>query len=244
MDTLARVAARNQRPSLGRPAIEENLRRYFAERQPCARYASFDYAFNYFQSQRERDAIGDIASMSQMQLSCLHLGFYLASWGMLRGSGDLLQRSIKFLEPLVTVIAAAPPMMWEIDAHSYSDDAWWMLEEFAGRIRTALGTERTSARASDTMVTKIMLGVFGCVPAFDTNFKGGFGVSTFSRSALQQVAEFYHSNAATIERYRWPTLDFDSGRDSSRRYTRAKVIDMIFFVEGREMASTRGVKNG
>jgi hypothetical protein len=29
-----------------------------------------------------------------------------------------------------------------------------------------------------------------------------------------------------------PTLDFDTGVASNRRDTRAKVIDMIFFVEG------------
>lgn len=35
-----------------------------------------------------------------------------------------------------------------------------------------------------------------------------------------------------IERYRVPTLDFDSGAETDRRYPRAKVIDMIFFIEG------------
>jgi hypothetical protein len=35
-----------------------------------------------------------------------------------------------------------------------------------------------------------------------------------------------------IDRHRTPTLDFDTGMPTNRRYTRAKVIDMIFFVEG------------
>ena len=49
------------------------------------------------------------AASSNMQLSCLQLGFYLASWGMLRGSTDLLKRSVKHLAPLVEAIADAPP---------------------------------------------------------------------------------------------------------------------------------------
>ena len=35
-----------------------------------------------------------------------------------------------------------------------------------------------------------------------------------------------------IERNRVHTLDFDTGLPTGRRYSRAKVIDMIFFVEG------------
>lgn len=35
-----------------------------------------------------------------------------------------------------------------------------------------------------------------------------------------------------IERHRVPTIDFVTGEPTNRRYSRAKVIDMIFFVEG------------
>ena len=31
----------------------------------------------------------------------------------------------------------------------------------------------------------MMLGVFGCVPAFDTYFRKGSGVSTFSKGSLR-----------------------------------------------------------
>jgi len=72
--------------------IEQNLKQ-FAEglgknrgRQAVERYASFDYCFNYFQTFREEDKIEELADLSHIQLSSLQLGFYLASWGMLRGS--------------------------------------------------------------------------------------------------------------------------------------------------------------
>jgi hypothetical protein len=41
-----------------------------------------------------------------LQLSCLHLSFYLASWGMFRGSSFLLEKSAKFFEPLVRTISS------------------------------------------------------------------------------------------------------------------------------------------
>ena len=72
----------------------------------------------------------------------------------------------------------------------------------------------------------------GCVPAFDTNFKKGFGVATFGRKSLRKIGQFYRDNTALIDAHREMTLDFDTGAPTERRYTWAKVIDMVFFIEG------------
>jgi hypothetical protein len=211
--------------------VERNLKAYLGAREPTARYTSFDYCYNHFQSHRGRD-VAELASPSGMELSCLHLGFFLASWGMLRGSTALLRRSIKHYTPLVDVIASVNPRVWEIDAHAYTDESIQLLLEAASQLSTAL-----PEGASDTLVTKIMLGVFGCVPAFDTYFRKGFGVGAFSKKSLGKVADFYQDHAEAIEAHRVPTLDFATGEETTYRYTRAKVIDMIFFVEGGALAA-------
>lgn len=207
--------------------IEANVRTYLEDRRPTDRYASFDYCFNYFQARREEGRIADLADGVELQVACLQLGFYLASWGMYRGSTILLQRSLAHLAPVIDVIARAPVDAWDIDADGYTRDACKSLLEVGAQIRAAF-----PEGATDTLVTKIMLGVFGSVPAFDTNFKTGFGVYAFGENALMRVGRFYRESAEAIERHRVPTLDFDTGVASNRRYTRAKVIDMIFFVEG------------
>lgn len=210
----------------GRVDIERNLAQYLGDREPTVRYASFDYCFNHFQAFREDGRAAEVASPENLELSCLHLGFYLASWGMLRGSTDLLKRSIKHLVPTIDTIATTPADVWELDAHAYDEHSIDLLLDTAARLRTGLPD------ASNILVTKVMLGVFGCVPAFDTFFKKGFAVSTFGRKSLHKVAGFYRENADTIEAHRVPTLDFATGRHSERLYTRTKVIDMIFFIEG------------
>lgn len=195
-------------------------------RTPNARYASFDYCFNYFQSFREAGNIESIADVNNIQTTCLHLGFYLASWGMLRGSADLLQKSARHLVPAIELIATAETALWEIDAHCYTE----------ANIQRLLAMRRSLCQTypgmSDILATKIMLGVFGNVPAFDTNFKKGFKVATFGPKALRKIADFYKENSLVIEKHRIPTLDFLSGEPTARNYTRAKVIDMAFFVEG------------
>ena len=225
------AVSREERQSVGElPGdvdIEANIRTYLKDRRSTDRYASFDYCFNYFQSRREDGRIGELANGPELQLACLHLGFYLASWGMYRGSTVLLQRSVAYLVPVIEGIARTPNAAWSIDADGYSHEACRLLLDTASRIRAAF-----PEGATDTLVTKILLGVFGSVPAYDTNFRKGFGTAIFGESSLMRIGRFYRENADVIERYRVPTLDFDGGGETDRRYPRAKVIDMIFFVEG------------
>lgn len=207
--------------------IEANLNAYLGAREPTGRYTSFDFCHNYFRAHHEDGRVINLADDDAMQVSCLHLGFYLASWGMLRGSSVLLQRSVKHFAPVVEVMAQSPDEIWSIDADDYSDQACSVMFDVGRRVRAAF-----PEGASDILVTKIMLGVFGCVPAFDSYFKKGFGVWKFGRKALDRVNRFYGENADVIERHRVPTIDFATGAPTERRYSRAKVIDMIFFVEG------------
>jgi len=207
--------------------IEANLDHYSRDREPESRYASFDYCFNYFQTAREQGKLDCLVSGESLQLSCLHLGFYLASWGMFRGSSTLLQHSVRRFIPVVTELVSAPAELWTMDADQYSEDAIQMIMSFRGQLGGTL-----PGRASDTLVTKVMLGTMGCVPAFDTSFRKGFAVWTFGVKSLRKVGQFYEDNIDVIESHRKQTLDFDTELPTTRRYTRAKVIDMIFVVQG------------
>ena len=100
--------------------IEANLKTYLGQRTPTTRYTSFDYCYNHFQLHRERGALSELVVGPNLQLSCLHLAFYLASWGMLRASSALLQRSVKHYVPVIEVIASSPPAIWNVDAHCYT----------------------------------------------------------------------------------------------------------------------------
>jgi hypothetical protein len=212
------------------------------------RYASFDYCFNYFQSFRDTRNVRQLASPQSMQLSCLHLGFYLASWGMYRGSAELLQKSARYLVPVVELIASTDRLIltsgetpWDIDLDCYTETNIDLLLLAAARIRDV------RPAMSDTLITKIMLGVFRNVPAFDDNFRYGCKVAricaTFGKKSLNEIREFYRRNAAVIDKYRVPSLDFVTGQQTGRAYTRAKVIDMAFFMEGLNRETYAGQKD-
>ncbi len=108
--------------------VDRNIQRYIegggrdSGQHPDGRYASFDYCFNYFQSFREQKRIGDICSFENIEQSCFQLGFYLASWGMLRGSSFLLWKSIRFYRCLLEMIAHGDQRLWDLDVDSYTDE--------------------------------------------------------------------------------------------------------------------------
>lgn len=198
-----------------------------------ARYASFDYCFNYFQSFKDKK---EIANDVNMQMSCLQLGFYLASWGMLRGSSFLLQKSALFYKPLIEYIANHCDEIWKIDVSNYTDENIKKLLVCKKEIKKILETGGINETNKDILITKIMLGVFGCIPAFDTYFKKGTGLGVVNETALKVIKDFYLQKdiqAFVLGRTgKTKTFEFKTGDAGKRSYTQAKIIDMIFFVEG------------
>jgi hypothetical protein len=210
--------------------VASNVRSYLGDDlrlNPNERYASFDYCFKWFQQFHEAGRVDALVDSTNRQASCMQLGFYLASWGMYRGSTALHKRSAYHLLPVLDAIVSMPDEVWALDVDRYDEQSFDVLRDASRRIRAAI-----PEGASDILTTKILLGVFGCVPAFDTQFRRGFGVATFGRSAVSAIAAYYERHHEDVERLRVAALDFDTGEPASRQYTRAKVIDMVFFIEG------------
>ncbi len=221
--------------------IEANITRFMGTRGPTLRYTSFDYCFNYFQSHRTDPA--QLLAPGKLETSCLQLGFYLASWGMLRGSSAMLWRSSRHLVPLVELLANDLCYLWGLDVDGYDAETVPRLREAESAVKQALRDApdvavhlelagRKKVVASTILTTKILLAVFGCVPAFDTYFCRGFGVSKFDPSTLFKIRDFYDANADVLDRLHIPTVDFVSGQPTDLVYPKAKLIDMVFFIEG------------
>ena len=198
---------------------------YASLRDPDGRYASFDYCFNYFRRfTTEKGHRPD--APEHLQLSTLHLGYYLASWGMLRNS-FLRTLSSRALTSTVRAISDVPRSVWNLDVDDYGDNK---------AVNQILATKEEIIKAlkpnvpTGTLVTKIMLGVFGNVTAFDQFFRVGTGLNRLNEASIASIHSFYQKFKDEIREGRRPTLDFSSGQPTSYIYTNAKVIDMIFFM--------------
>ena len=145
-------------------------------------------------------------------------------------SSQLLQKSAKFYERLIVRIAQSDRKTWEVDIDSYSDEA---IDVLISAMRGFCEILHTGVTATDTLVTKIMLGVYGNVPAFDRYFRTGLDVGTVNKRSLKRIAQFYHDHKNEIDAY-GPiyTVDFRTGAPTGRQYTKAKIVDMIGHVSG------------
>jgi hypothetical protein len=219
--------------------INKLINSFLKDREPTDRYTSFDYCYNYFQDFKSNNKLLEIAVPGNLQVSCLHLGFYLASWGMLRGSSYLLQKSIKYYESLIKEISNFDRRIWSIDVDDYTQENMKLMLDCYEMITNAFIPNGVK---EETIVTKIMLGVFGCVPAFDQNFcdafreffKGKCGFRSLNIDSLSYIKEFYKNNQNLIDKWsnRIKTIDLKRGNHTNLSYPKAKIIDMIGFTYG------------
>ncbi|MCK4825070.1 hypothetical protein KA005_55495 [bacterium] len=200
-------------------------------RRPSERYTSFDYCYNYFQSFNEKDRLMELVNSGNIQTSCFQLAFYLASWGMFSRKSYLLEKSVKYFERVIFRIIELDNAVWKIDADKYNDINMEKLIICYNEIAQALGIHH---KPSVVLVTKIMLGIFGNVPAFDSRFRECFQIYAFNAKVLNRIAEFYVRNKEIIDKYASSikTLDFKTCQETARVYTKAKIIDMIGFIQG------------
>ena len=90
-------------------------------RKADERYASFDFCYNHFYSFYKEKRLSELADGKNLQTSCLQIGFYLASWGMMRGSSFLLEKSVRNYKSLIVAISKMNPKLWEIDVENYNE---------------------------------------------------------------------------------------------------------------------------
>jgi hypothetical protein len=198
------------------------------------RYSSFDYCYNYFKTNNGQVILSDI------EKSCSILGFYLASWGMMRGSSFLLQKSYKYFEELIKYIAASDRTIWDIQPSEYVDRFDFikkMYDDISGKVIE-------DNNRGIVLITKIMLGVFGIVPAFDEYFCRYFKTikpeisrfTSFNKESLQVIQYFYLENKIEIDSLsdQTSTKDFINPGQNRFKYPKAKIIDMYGFVVGTQ----------
>jgi len=196
-------------------------------RKPNERYASFDFCYNYFYSFYKRNKLNELADEKNLQMSCLQLGFYLPSWGMMRNS-FLLEKSIKNYKNLIVVISKMNPKLWEIDVDKYDEENIELLLNCKKQIVEVLGKEN---KPSDTLVSKIMLGVFANIPAYDKYFRKSLKLHSLNKKSLLKIKKFYEENKETFDSFKIHTFDFLTSQKTDIIYTKAKLIDMCGFMD-------------
>lgn len=176
------------------------------------------------------------AEIEDEKLLSLHLGFYLASWGMYRGSSKLLERDYLVHVDAIKIIKK----YWYLRCDLEHDFAPHNLESILN-----LSTELSSyyknthdVTPTDTLISKIILGTLGCLPAFDRFFidgvkEYGYSFKTLKKKNLEDLFTFIEANQHELKNI----------QKLHPQYPIMKIVDMYFWQIGFN-SSTKKTKNG
>lgn len=179
----------------------------------------------------------------------LHLAFYLASWGMYRGSSFLLQKDYKVLVPIVEEVlkpeydclfGVACADLRESEVQMVLETVYGNIADHFGPMRDQVAGREVASRVSPVLITKILMGTLGCVPAYDRFFVDGikkYKVTTqeYSPESVRKLAKFYEAHNDRLEEVR-RSFEVDG-----LIYPQMKLLDMGFWQVGFEK-ETRDAK--
>ena len=172
----------------------------------------------------------------------LHLAFYLASWGMYRGSSFLLQKDYKVLSPIVEKVlkpeydclfGVACVDLRKLEVQATLTNVYDCIAHHFHPIRKEVAGREVATPVSPVLITKILMGTLGCVPAYDRFFQDGvatYKVTTqeYSLESVRKLAKFYEAHNDRLEEARRGMQTDDL------IYPQMKVLDMGFWQVGFE----------
>lgn len=211
------------------------------------RYRSWEYCYKIFNDAHNHKNV----DKAYLDYLCLHLAFYLASWGMYRGSSFLLQRDYKVHATVIEeLLKEKYNCLWGIEVNDYKNqdnlellfDLVKIIKEKYNEIRLSVKETIPKNELSDTLVTKVLMGTMGCVPAYDRYFISGIrdnkiASGNFNGKSIIGLVDFYN-------RY---YNDFEKARSqmfiTNLEYPQMKIIDMCFWQVGFDIDTEKGLKN-
>ena len=210
------------------------------------RYRSWEYCYKIFHDAHTSNNVDD----DFIDYLCLHLSFYLASWGMYRGSSFLLQRDYKVHKPVIKILLEDKyNSLWGVEINQYKNiENQEKLKDLVSRIKEAYNEIRLRVKESvpknelsDTLVTKVLMGTLGCVPAYDRYFVSGVrnekaASGNFNIKSILELVDFYN------EYYE----EFENARSqmtvNGMEYPQMKILDSCFWQVGFDLDENKGLK--
>jgi hypothetical protein len=215
---------------------------------------SWEFCHAYFIEHKEAlRSANDIADEA-----ALHLGFYLANWGMFRGSGQLMRANYLFEKEIVRILLGRRfNSLFAFDWLRADYEAQIeLLFDLVGELKRFMkeaelyedNGDLCHVSATDTLITKIIMGTMGCVPAYDRFFCAGLNMYSGSNCKVPQSF-----NAKSFGRL----LRF-SKEDSTLKdiygahvrtvkgdviYTPMKLLDLYFWRIGFASQGTQPIQN-
>ena len=194
------------------------------------RYKSWEHCFKAFSNPYDK-----------VDYLALQLAFYLASWGMYRGSSGLLWKDYTVHTGAVEIIRkhfylrtqcfnGRPELNDILNVVRELKDYYSRIEYFNG------DNVKDYVTATHTLISKIVLGTLGCLPAFDRYFNLGLFNTEYSVingksiDLIWEKAEAMKSEIKLVQEW--------ISQQTGTLYPPMKIIDMYYWQLGFDKKET------
>jgi hypothetical protein len=204
------------------------------DNSPYGRYRSWWYCYQAFS-----EAFAHPGTEDRNYLT-LSLAFYLASWGMYRGSSFLLQHDYQVHRIVVDYLLddPSPRILWassqnQVDFYSQSNNVNTLIDTCT-KLETLYKMNDPKASVTATLASKVLMGTLGCTPAYDKYVvesikEAGFinspvrkdGNFEFIRQSISNISKFYFDNVQTFQKVKMKPQGF--------YYPPMKIMDMVLW---------------
>ena len=228
-------------------AFITKTRKFYKELQEhtASRYRSWEYCYTQFYEARKNPERANVDNLS------LHLAFYLASWGMYRGSSFLLQYDYTIHTSVVKeILKSEYSTLFGLECKELNNEQTSsLLKKLNSEISTIYNPFRLELKEtevtqdiSNILVSKVLLGTLGCVPAYDRFFvdavkKNKVTTGNYNIASLQKLIKFYEEHQEKLENLRSEFLikyEFD-GEEKTLDYPQMKLLDIGFWKIGFDL---------
>lgn len=168
---------------------------------------------------------------------------------MYRGSSFLLQKDYRIHTPVIVELlksqynclfglACADLRKKDAQDKLFALDVFMI--EYYDKVRMSV-KGKVKNKLSMTLITKILMGTLGCVPAYDRYFIDGIkdqniATGNYNLKSLLKLVDFYEENSVRLEEVRRGLKVYDL------TYPQMKLLDMGFWQIGFEKDTDKGLQ--
>lgn len=201
------------------------------------RFLSWERCYKFFEANmtefltKNQEDIPELYKQAELEL-----GFYLASFGMLRGRSVLLSKDSSVYGDLLKGIFGAK--------NTLNETLYPLCNKWINKLKVEDGRHATDDNL--LLATKILMGVFACIPAFDRLFKKGLnlakpnderfkrlntGPTGLAKWSIATNSSCFITNELTTE-FSKLNFHFHAPYDENEQYPIMRKIDIYFWFIG------------
>lgn len=211
--------------------LEENLRNFVTDicNEKDGRYKSWNHCYDYFQELFKKNN-------PDKDYAALILGFFLASWGMLRNS-FLLNCTYTIHERAIDILLKHKPLLTKKIIEKENIEKFFKLKNeledyYSGcKKKYDKNKEKNNEKITQVLISKIIMGVSGLVPAYDRYVVRALkerGIcQTFNETSYADLLNLYQENKEQIQALQ--------KEEKYKLYPPMKILDIYLWEEGRKL---------